>query len=120
TSRGREVRITGDLAQTVVDDGSQVSALLEVNAAQAAAALRAGKAVVTNQVYLQNGTVQVAIANAGRSAVPTGKAGRSPVLRSIPAVAVTGGIAHIGLILPPVLARSLHVVATPIGVLATL
>ncbi|PZS27317.1 MAG: hypothetical protein DLM58_19005 [Pseudonocardiales bacterium] len=118
-------RYNGSLfPQTIVDDGSGVTALFGQATPEAAAALRAGKAVVLDRSAVHDGKVSIVISSIDETQAPSVVTpGQDPATApqpriSIPAVAVDRGFAAAELILPPSVAAHLGLVSPPVGVLA--
>jgi putative ABC transport system permease protein len=121
---------------TIIDDGSHVDAILGVSAPAAAAALRAGHAVVVDPKYLTSGTITLSLDRISSSPTPAvvpcpvglshgataatcavGSAG-NPTAVTVPAIAVAGGFQGLSVILPPTFVTSLGLTREVQGVLA--
>jgi putative ABC transport system permease protein len=105
--------ISGELAPVAVDDGSGVELLLQTRTPEAVAALRAGKAVVTDPTLVHRGLVDAEITTTTSDSpnVDT-KAVR------LPAVAAGVAAAYTELVLPPSLASRLGLKAHVYGIFA--
>lgn len=101
----------GLLPGVQIDDGSALSALAGVPAADAVAALRAGKVVVFDPELVKNGTVTLEKTSDTRKG-PQGQK------RQVPAYVLTEGYVYAQLVLPPQVARSFGVSAKPLAVYA--
>ncbi|HEU5005465.1 MAG TPA: hypothetical protein VFT67_00755 [Jatrophihabitantaceae bacterium] len=109
----------GYLPSTLVDDGSGLKALFGKPEPAAAAALRAGKAIVVDRAAVGNqGTVHLTGSQAPISSMngPSAASGSKQV--TVPAVVVSDGYPAAQLIVPPSVAAKLGVTPRAIGVFA--
>jgi putative ABC transport system permease protein len=108
----------GYLPSTIVDDGSGLQALFGKPEPAAAAALRAGEAVVVDATAIgKNGTVRLT-GSQGSLRGSDGPAAAKAKHITVPAVVVSDGYPAVQLIVPPSVAAKLGVTPQPIGVFA--
>jgi putative ABC transport system permease protein len=110
----------GAFPEVLVDDGSGVAALFGKPEPAAAAALRAGHAVVTDSGAVHNGTIQLGVIDETAAPVPDGPPPTIGTPVTLPATVVTDGFAAAAAIVP---ASALSTLGTSapivLGVLAT-
>ncbi len=108
----------GGLAAVVVDDGTALSAVLGTPSPTGVAALRAGRAVVTDPSLLRNGQTQLTLSTTTFDPSKPGGVAPSDRKISVPAIAVTDGFAGAAVIVPPSFATELDLPVSVTGILA--
>lgn len=100
----------GEFPEVLIDDGSGVGALFGVPAPEAAAALRSGRAVVTDASVVRDGKVGLAFRSYTLNPTPEELAAldkhQEPQVIQVPAVVVERGFPAANVILPPALAAN--------------
>jgi putative ABC transport system permease protein len=103
----------GFVPAVVIDDGSDVGTMLQTRDPQPAAALRAGKAVLTVPSAVHDGRTTLRISTSTNTSTNSSTASKDVV---VPAVFVSQADAFVSVIIPPSLATRIGVRWTHVGV----
>lgn len=117
--RCQEQSATANLGLAFVDDGTVLPTLLDVSeseAARAIAALKSGKVVIYDPLYIVDGKVTLAVSTFDGS---KSNVSAEPIRRTFPAYVVKTKFQSGSLIMPPSVATSLGVTSEVTGMLAT-